>query len=118
MDPKIARIFETSRNISGRNHHTKFDQVDKGKSHKLLHKALLNDTKVTKKLEEEELNKKIESIHNLKNEIDQLRSEIQKKNIEIDSYGKDQEILSKLYDIDIIDENGDLISKDKIDDID
>ena len=46
-----------------------------------------------------------------------ISSEIQKKNIEIDSYGKDHEILLKLYDMSIIDENGDVISKDKIDDI-
>ena len=46
-----------------------------------------------------------------------IRSEIQKKNIEIDSYGKDQEILSKLYGMGIIDENGDVISKDKMDDM-
>ena len=74
MDPKFARIFETSLNVSGRNHHTAFDLVDKVKSHKLLVKALHNDKKVTEKLEEEKLNKKIESIHDHKDEIDQLRN--------------------------------------------
>ena len=79
IDLRIARIFKQEQNVSNRDYLFTFKLVEKGKSHILLRKALLKDEKESKELHGKELSKKARLIHLLKEEIVQLRSEIQQK---------------------------------------
>ena len=117
MDQRIARIFQHSQNVSGKHNCFTSGTVEKGKSHKLLRKALLKDEKEDKKREIEEAKDQVSSIPGLISEIDQLRAEIQLKTEKIEVDEKDQDILSKLFDMGIIDANGDLIKHNQNDDM-
>ena len=48
MNPRIARIFERSINVLNMNNTVTFELIEKGKSHILLYKALLNFMKKAK----------------------------------------------------------------------
>ena len=113
IDPRIARIFHNSHNISSKSQRLSFMLAEKGKSHKLLHKALLRDRKIIKEEENKELDRAVKSIPGLVDGINQLRFEIQEKNDKIQAYDKDQEILSKWFDMGVINEDGDLINQEK-----
>ena len=115
MDPRIASIFQRSQNVSGKHNCYISDLVENWKSHKLLRKALLKDEKKTKEREVKEVKDKVNSIPGLIDEIEELRAEIRYKTEKIEEYEKDQSILSKLYDMGIIDENGDLVKHDQND---
>ena len=99
MDSKIAKIFLNSQNVSGMANSRKLWLVEKGKSHKLLRKAVLRGKKINEEFMEKEVNEADRLIPDLKNEIDKLRSEIQLKDFEIEEAAKERDILAKLYDL-------------------
>ena len=80
-----------------------------------MRKALLKDERKTKEREVKEVKDKVNSTPGLIDEIEELRAEIRYKTEKIEEYEKDQSILSKLYDMGIIDENGDLVKHDQND---
>ena len=118
MDPRIARIFHNSHNVSSKSQRLSFMLAEKGKSHKLLRKALLRDRKIIKEEENKELDRAVKSIPGLVDEINQLLFEIQEKNDKIQAYDKDQEILIKLFDMGVINGDGDLINQEKCENMD
>ena len=66
-------------------------------------------------MKEERKDKELEDasqiIPKLKNEINKLKDEIQLKDSEIESHSKELDILSNLYNMGIINEDGELIQK-------
>ena len=117
MDKKIAAIFKDSMNVSGIQFIWLFILVERGKSHKLLRKALIKEEKSAKILEQEELKKEVMSIPSLKYEISQLRNEILSKEEEIEKNRHDSGILVRLFDMGVIDENGNLLDQHHKDDM-
>ena len=75
----------------------------KGRSHKLLRKAILKHSKDEKKREEEEMDQQLESIPLLQKEIFDLKELINQKDNEIDLYSSDRKILTKLLKMGVID---------------
>ena len=60
---------------------------------------------------DKELEDASQIIPKLKNEINKLKDEIQMKDSKIESHSKELDILSNLYNIGIINEEGELIQK-------
>ena len=63
------------------------------------------------KLKDKELEDASQLIPKLKNENNKFKDEIQLKDLEIESHSKELDILSNLYNIGIINEDGELIQK-------
>ena len=82
MDPCIAKIFSESQNVSGMIPVVIWFLVEKGKSHRLLRKALIKDEKEAKNVRQQRLERDADKIPALKIEIENLRSEIAAKNAE------------------------------------
>ena len=113
MNPKIAKIFENSQNVSCILLISLLCLVDKGKSHKLLRKAILYDQRKARQLDEEELKDAASLVPGLKREIDELVKELDSKNEKIEEYERQAQMLSNLFDLGVIDGEGNLIKKEE-----
>ena len=113
MDPKIAKIFENSQNVSCILLISLLSLVEKGKSHKLLRKVILYDQRKTHQLDEEELKDAASLVPGLKREIDELVEELDSKNEKIEEYERQAKMLSNLFDLGVIDGEGNLIKKEE-----
>ena len=79
-----------------------------------MRKALLRDKKMQRKLEEEKIKDGIKILPNFKSEIDKLRLELKVKNEELEKHEKEREMLSRLYDMGVINEAGELLKKNEL----
>ena len=113
MDPKIAKIFENSQNVSCILIFSLLCLVEKGKSHKLLRKAILNDQRKVHQLGKEELKDAASLVPELKREIDELVRELDSKNEKIEEYERQAKMLSNLFELGVIDGEGNLIKKEE-----
>lgn len=112
IDSRVADLLTSSQMISGNHNCTINRLVSKGKSHKLLRKALLKDKRDELELNTKMLKEMSDQVPTLKEEIYNLKLELDKKDDELREREGDAEILSKLFEKGLIDENGDIIEKD------
>ena len=87
---------------------------EKGKSHKLLRKALIKDNRDAKRFEEEKVKDAIDSIPNLHYEIDRLKEELEQKDKELNEREEQRRMLARLFESGVINDRGELIDKDEI----
>ena len=85
MDPKFAKILENYQNVSCILLISLLCLIEKGKSHKLLRKAILYDQRKARQLEEE-LKDAASLVPKLKREIDELVGELDSRNEKIEEY--------------------------------
>ena len=78
--------------VSGKIFHVYNYIVNKGKSHKLLRKALIKDKRVEQKLIEKEQNEALELIPELKRQIEELAYELGQMERQLESRVKETEI--------------------------
>ena len=114
MVPWIAEIFKHSKNVSGVVVFFKLVLVEKGKSHKLMRKALINDNRDSKRHEEEKVKDAIDSIQNIHDEIDRLKEELEQKDKELNEREEQRRMLVRLLESGVINDRGELIDKDEI----
>ena len=117
MDPKITKIFENSQNVSCILLISFLCLVVKSKSQILLRKATLYDQRKARQLDEKELKDATSLVPGLKREIDELVEELDSKNEKIEEYERQAKILSNLFDLGVIDGEGNLIKKEENQDI-
>ena len=118
MNSKIAKIFKNSHNVSGFLLTSLLCLVEKGKSHMLLRKAILQDQRTANKNKEKELKDVADLVPELKNEINKLAEELDAKDKNIEEYEKQRLMLAKLYEVGVIDEDGNLIKQRDNDNMD
>ena len=70
---------------------------------------MLRDEKEAEEIEKKKMYEAVDKISSLKAEIAKLRDEVQKKKDELEQRNHDNEILSNLYELGIIDEEGKLL---------
>ena len=88
--------------------------MEKGKSHKLLSKALIKDNRDAKRLEEEKVKDFIDSIPDLHDEIDKLKEELELKDKELKEHEEQRKMLARLFESGVINDRGELIDRDEI----
>ena len=88
--------------------------VDKGKSHKLLRKALIKNSRDAKRLEEEKVKYAIDSIPIHHDEIDRLKEELEQKDKKLNEREEQRRMLARLFESGVINDRGELIEKDEI----
>ena len=118
MNSKIAKIFKNSHNVSGILLISLLCLVEKGKSHMLLRKAILQDQKAARKNQEKELKDVADLVPELKSKINKLAEELDAKDKKIEEYEKHSGMLAKLFEIEVIDEDGNLIKQRDNDNMD
>ena len=106
IDKRIANLLSSSQMVSGKFFHVYNYIVNKGKSHKLLRKALIKDKRVEQKLMEKEQIEAYELVPELKRQIEELTYELGQTERQLESRVKDTEILQKLYQNGVIDVDG------------
>ena len=118
MNSKIAKIFKNSHNVSGILLISLLCLVEKGKSHMLLRKAILQDQRAARKNQEKELKDVADLVPELRSEINKLAEELDAKDKKIEEYEKHSGMLAELFEIGVIDEDGNLIKQRNNDNMD
>ena len=106
IDKRIAELRTSSKAVSGNLIDKSSSIVSKGKSHKLLKKVLLKDKHTKQKIKENEQNEALELVSELKKEIQELKDELDDKQMELENKEKQSEILDKLFQKGLIDDEG------------
>lgn len=106
VDEKIANIFEHSQMVSGLLSRLMYIIVRKGRSHLLLRKGIIKAEKKRAVERQMKIERALGSIPALKQRIEDMEEELRQKQISIDEFSQDSELLKSLYERGVIDANG------------
>ena len=110
VDSKFASIFQDRTWLQVRSFFIKVCTASQGRSHHLIKKAHYKQLKANR-LQEERANLEKElGVSELKEDIMHLRDILEEKNEQIEKLEEDRLILKELFDLNIIDEKGNLIN--------
>ena len=106
IDKRIAELLTSLKAVSGNLIDKSSSIVSKCIFHKLLRKVLLKDKHTKQKIKEKEQNEALELVSELKKEIQELKDELDDKQMELENKEKQAEILDKLFQKGLIDDEG------------
>ena len=75
---------------------------------------MIKDSRDAKRLEEEKVKDAIDSIPNLHDKIDRLKEELEQKDKELNEREEQRRMLARLFESGVINDRGELIDKDEI----